>query len=64
MTSTVTREPNDMAHANIRVTCDHIGCEKTVTDTEITAGGGLRKMGWTTAAFDKKLHHYCPEHTR
>jgi hypothetical protein len=48
----------------IIISCDQIGCDKTVDDKEVRDGGGLMKMGWQVLPFDGKLHHYCPDHNR
>lgn len=57
MTSKVERENGELKR--ITFSCDHVdGCDVRPDDTEITAAGGLTKMGWE--CFGGK--HYCPAH--
>ena len=68
MTSQIVREGEGHQYPGqlkeIRITCDHAGCDKTVTDETIREGGGLKAMGWTVASVEGKLRHYCSEHPR
>lgn len=48
----------------IIISCDQIDCLKSVNDTEVREGGGLKNMGWESAAVNGAMRHYCPEHTR
>jgi hypothetical protein len=46
------------------ISCDQMDCSKSINDTEIRAGGGLKNMGWDAVAISGTQRHYCPEHKR
>lgn len=48
----------------IVISCDHMSCDKSVNDSEVREGGGLKKMGWSVSPSTGVLRHYCPEHPR
>lgn len=62
MTSRVEHLPG--GGSKITISCDHISCDLSKTDTEIMAEGGLKKMGWQVTPVEGKLRHYCPAHNR
>jgi hypothetical protein len=67
MTSVVVR--NGEGHTfpgglkEIIISCDRMSCDKSVNDSEVHAGGGLKKMGWTFMPINGTVRHYCPEHS-
>lgn len=48
----------------IIISCDHIDCMKSESDTTIRSKGGLKEMGWQAVFISPKMRHYCPEHRR
>lgn len=48
----------------IIISCDNMGCEVALNDTQIAQSGGLKEMGWSVIPRDGRLHHYCPDHRR
>lgn len=68
MTSRVNRGGPDAQFpgqlTSIVISCDQMNCDKTVDDTDIHKGGGLKRMGWTVLPLGGAMRHYCPIHTR
>lgn len=68
MTSRVIRNGVGTEHPGslkeIIVSCDHMSCTKSMNDTAIKDGGGLKEMGWEAVCQNGVMRHYCPEHNR
>jgi len=63
MTATVHRIDGKLERISFK--CDHKSCTAAdPSDSEIIAGGGMLKMGWSVRfnSIKRRNDHFCPEH--